>query len=120
MLVQRVHLNKGASSRPASEELASARHSQRGAVWIAARCVNPRLHRLGFTVHHAPTGVQPVQRLRNLPRATTWARRKLGRKPKLTPHRQQEARRRAAAGEPIRDVARTYNVSQATISRLAA
>ncbi len=45
---------------------------------------------------------------------------KLGRKPKLTPHQQQEARRRAAAGEPIRDVAPSYNVHHSTISRLAA
>jgi DNA invertase Pin-like site-specific DNA recombinase len=42
-----------------------------------------------------------------------------GRKPKLTPHRQREARERVAAGEPQRNVARSYNVSQATISRLA-
>ena len=45
---------------------------------------------------------------------------KFGRKPILTPHQQQEARARVAAGEPQRSVARSYNVSQATISRLAA
>ncbi|HUD58045.1 MAG TPA: helix-turn-helix domain-containing protein [Acetobacteraceae bacterium] len=45
---------------------------------------------------------------------------KLRRRPKLTPHQQREARRRAAAGEPIRDVARSYNVHHSTISRLAA
>jgi DNA invertase Pin-like site-specific DNA recombinase len=39
-----------------------------------------------------------------------------GRKPKLTPHQQREARERVAAGEPQRSVARSYNVSQATIS----
>jgi DNA invertase Pin-like site-specific DNA recombinase len=44
---------------------------------------------------------------------------KLGRKPKLTPHQQQEARRRAATGELIPDVARSYNVHHSTISRLA-
>jgi DNA invertase Pin-like site-specific DNA recombinase len=43
---------------------------------------------------------------------------KLGRKPKLTPHQQQEARRRRAADESIRDIARSYNVSHSTISRL--
>jgi DNA invertase Pin-like site-specific DNA recombinase len=43
---------------------------------------------------------------------------KLGRKPALTPHQQQEARKRLAEGEQ-RSVARGYNVSQATISRLA-
>jgi DNA invertase Pin-like site-specific DNA recombinase len=41
-----------------------------------------------------------------------------GRKPILTPHQQKEARARVDAGEPQRSVARSYNVSQATISRL--
>jgi len=45
---------------------------------------------------------------------------KFGRKPTLTPHQQREARERIAAGETQRSVARSYNVSQATISRLAA
>ena len=43
-----------------------------------------------------------------------------GRKPKLTTHQQREARERIEAGETQRSVARSYNVSQATISRLAA
>ena len=42
-----------------------------------------------------------------------------GRKPKLTPHQQREARERLAAGETQRSIARSYNVSQTTISRLA-
>src|ERR1700720_3920656 len=41
-----------------------------------------------------------------------------GRKPKLTAHQQREARQRIDAGETQRSVARSYNVSQATISRL--
>src|SRR5271157_1419437 len=45
---------------------------------------------------------------------------KFGRKPILTPHQQKEARKRVEAGEPQRSVARSYNVSQATISRLRA
>ena len=45
---------------------------------------------------------------------------KMGRKPKLTAHQQQEARRRRDHGEPIRDIARSFNVSHSTISRLAA
>jgi DNA invertase Pin-like site-specific DNA recombinase len=45
---------------------------------------------------------------------------KFGRKPILTPHQQKEARKRVEEGEPQRSVARSYNVSQATISRLAA
>ncbi len=43
---------------------------------------------------------------------------KFGRKPILTPHQQKEARARLEAGETQRSVARTYNVSQSTISRL--
>jgi DNA invertase Pin-like site-specific DNA recombinase len=42
-----------------------------------------------------------------------------GRKPILTPHQRKEARKRVEEGEPQRSVARSYNVSQATISRLA-
>ena len=45
---------------------------------------------------------------------------KLGRKPILTPHQQKEAIKRRDAGEPTREIARTYNVSHSTISRLAA
>lgn len=44
---------------------------------------------------------------------------KFGRTPILTPHQQQEARKRLEAGETQRSVARSYNVSQSTISRLA-
>src|ERR1700720_5020049 len=36
---------------------------------------------------------------------------KLGRKPTLTAHQQHEAIQRRDAGEPIREIARTYNVS---------
>jgi DNA invertase Pin-like site-specific DNA recombinase len=45
---------------------------------------------------------------------------KMGRKPKLTPHQQAEAMKRREAGEPIREIARTYNVHNSTISRLTA
>src|SRR5262249_38504832 len=45
---------------------------------------------------------------------------KFGRKPKLTPHQQNEARMRIAAGETHRSIARSYNVSHSTISRLMA
>ena len=45
---------------------------------------------------------------------------KMGRPPKLTPHQIKEALRRRDAGEPMRDIARTYNVSHSTISRLVA
>ena len=44
---------------------------------------------------------------------------KMGRKPKLTPHQMKEAIRRRDNGEPMRDIARSYNVSHSTISRLA-
>ena len=45
---------------------------------------------------------------------------RMGRPPKLTPHQVKEALRRRDAGEPMRDIARTYNVSHSTISRLEA
>ena len=45
---------------------------------------------------------------------------RLGRKPKLTPHQQREAIKRRDAGETLADIARSYNVSHSTISRLAA
>ena len=44
---------------------------------------------------------------------------KYGRKPKLTTHQPQEALRRKATGEPVRDIARSYAVSHSTISRLS-
>jgi len=45
---------------------------------------------------------------------------KLGRKPILTPHQRQEAKRRVKARkESIGEIARSYNVSRWTISRLA-
>ncbi|MCE2890078.1 MAG: recombinase family protein [Methylobacterium sp.] len=43
---------------------------------------------------------------------------KLGRKFKLTPHQRQEALARREAGETTTDIARSYNVSHSTISRL--
>jgi DNA invertase Pin-like site-specific DNA recombinase len=46
---------------------------------------------------------------------------KLGRKPKLTEHQKREAiRRRDIDGETVREIARSYNVSHSTISRLTA
>jgi DNA invertase Pin-like site-specific DNA recombinase len=45
---------------------------------------------------------------------------KMGRPPKLTPHQIKEALHRRDAGEPMRDIARAYNVSHSTISRLSA
>ena len=44
---------------------------------------------------------------------------KMGRKPKLTPHQRKEAIKRRDAGEPMREIARSYNVSHSTISRLS-
>jgi DNA invertase Pin-like site-specific DNA recombinase len=43
---------------------------------------------------------------------------KMGRKPKLTPHQRQEILRRKENGEPVREIARSYNVHNSTISRL--
>src|SRR3981189_1475352 len=43
----------------------------------------------------------------------------LGRKPKLTGHQRREAISRREAGEVLTDIARSYNVSHSTISRLS-
>jgi hypothetical protein len=43
---------------------------------------------------------------------------KIGRKPKLTPHQRQEILRRKENGEAVREIARSYNVHNSTISRL--
>jgi len=45
---------------------------------------------------------------------------KMGRPPKMTSYQIKEALNRRDAGEPMRDIARSYNVSHSTISRLAA
>jgi DNA invertase Pin-like site-specific DNA recombinase len=42
----------------------------------------------------------------------------MGRTPSLTPQQQAEARQRRAEGATLKDLARSYNVSMATISRL--
>jgi DNA invertase Pin-like site-specific DNA recombinase len=43
----------------------------------------------------------------------------MGRPPKLTQHQKKEALKRRDAGEPTREIARMFNVSHSTISRLA-
>src|SRR5271155_276609 len=45
---------------------------------------------------------------------------RMGRPPKLTPEQQMEARRRRAEGATLKELAKSYNVGRATISRLAA
>ena len=42
----------------------------------------------------------------------------IGRPPSLTPEQKKEAIRRRAQGETLAELARSYNVSRATISRL--
>src|SRR3954453_411951 len=42
----------------------------------------------------------------------------MGRPPALTPEQQKEATRRRAQGAPLQELAKSYNVSRATISRL--
>jgi DNA invertase Pin-like site-specific DNA recombinase len=52
-------------------------------------------------------------------RARAKARgRHMGRLPKLTPQQQKEARRRRAEGATLKELAKSYNVGRATISRL--
>src|SRR5271157_4868912 len=43
---------------------------------------------------------------------------RMGRPPKLTPEQQREARRRRAEGATLEELAKSYNVARATISRL--
>jgi hypothetical protein len=45
---------------------------------------------------------------------------KLGRRPKLMPHQRREALERREKGDALTEIARTYNVSHSTISRLKA
>src|SRR5277367_5004671 len=45
---------------------------------------------------------------------------RMGRPPKLTPEQQREARLRRAAGATLEELAKSYNVARATISRLGA
>jgi DNA-directed RNA polymerase specialized sigma24 family protein len=45
---------------------------------------------------------------------------RFGRPAALTPHQRQEAIQKLVQGEAQADIARIFNVSQATISRLAA
>jgi DNA invertase Pin-like site-specific DNA recombinase len=45
---------------------------------------------------------------------------RMGRKPKMTPQQRKEALKRRDAGEAMRDIAKSFNVSHSTISRLAA
>jgi DNA invertase Pin-like site-specific DNA recombinase len=44
----------------------------------------------------------------------------MGRPPKLTPQQQKEARKRRAEGATLKELAKSYNVGRATISRLTA
>ena len=43
---------------------------------------------------------------------------RMGRRPKLTAHQRREALARREKGEPVTAIARSYNVSHSTISRL--
>ena len=43
---------------------------------------------------------------------------RLGRRPKLTAHQKREALAQREVGEPLTEIARSYNVSHSTISRL--
>ena len=63
-------------------------------------------------------GVDPEAYWRGRKRAMTKVR--FGRKPKLTAHQRQEAIARRDAGETLVEIARSYNVDQSMISRLAA
>jgi DNA invertase Pin-like site-specific DNA recombinase len=63
--------------------------------------------------------VLTVTRLDRRPRAGEGARREDGPQAE-TPHQKQEILRRKENGEAVREIARSYNVHNSTISRLAA
>jgi hypothetical protein len=63
----------------------------------------------------------PMLRASYMPGARQCGVLKLGRKPKLTDHQKREAIRwRDHGDETLEEIGRSYNVSAATISRLAA
>ena len=98
-----------------------------------ARCRLPFAQGCLGRHHHAarPLDADGARRLaefeRELIRARTGEGRKrakdrgvkFGRPRRMTPHQRQEALQRLAAGEVQADLARSYGVSQATISRLS-
>ena len=59
-----------------------------------------------------------VRRAKDGRQAARKAGTKFGRKPKLTPQQKHEALVRRTAGETLMEIARSFNVSFATISRL--
>ena len=77
---------------------------------------------LPATAWHQPVATGRVDRRRTIPEdKLTAADIEPMTQPKLTPHQQREAiRRRDREGEPVREIARTFNVSHSTISRLKA
>jgi DNA invertase Pin-like site-specific DNA recombinase len=68
-----------------------------------------------------PTAVFELHLTRAKGRSRAKARgQHMGRPPKLTPQQQKEARRRRAEGATLKELAKSYNVGAAPISRLAA
>src|SRR5262249_36465315 len=82
-----------------------------------AYCVHPRARPKKSWPHFRPSG--PPRTGEGRKRAKERGVR-FGRPRKMTPHQRQEALQCLAAGETMADVARTYAVDAATISRLAA
>jgi DNA invertase Pin-like site-specific DNA recombinase len=99
-------------------------HRQEGRFQIPWRHVG-RHHDIARAAHAAGACVAEFER--DLIRARTGEGRaravergqKMGRPFKLTDHQKGEAIKRRNEGETLADIARTYNVSPATISRLA-
>jgi DNA invertase Pin-like site-specific DNA recombinase len=65
-------------------------------------------------------GLADVERDLIRTRTAEAGRRHVGRPPALTPLQRAEARQRRAEGATLKELALMYNVSSATISRLAA
>jgi DNA invertase Pin-like site-specific DNA recombinase len=84
----------------------------------------------GNTFQHLPEPPRPFGAAageRDLIRARTGEGRerakargvKMGRKPKLTPHQRREASNRRDQGKAVREIARSFNVHNSTISLLS-
>ena len=78
-----------------------------------------RAREIGADVLAGRPSLSTNRSVRELAKAAPAARGvKMGRKPKMTPHQIKDALHRRDAGKPMREIARSYNVSHNTISRL--
>jgi hypothetical protein len=99
---------------------------RRRAIPLTGRALGRHLHKHRSVMIAVLGGLADVERdLIRTRRAEGRTRAKargqrMGRPPKLTPEQQREARLRRAAGATLEELAKSYNVARATISRLGA